>query len=76
MVKAHLILLISLSLSLEEVEMGLIVTYIHLFHGWVAWNSLPVDLRNMSDPKVFGKILKSRLLDSIINDPNYIVNNA
>ena len=30
----------------------------------------------MSDPKVFGKIFKSRLLDSIINDPNYIVNNA
>ena len=59
MVKAHLILLISLSLSLEEVEMGLIVTYIHLNqrtskipiilvqkHGIV----LPVDLRNMSDP--------------------------
>ena len=44
--------------------------------GTKAWNSLPVDLRNMSDPKVFGKIFKSRLLDSIINDPNYIVNNA
>ena len=44
--------------------------------GAKAWNSLPVDLRNMSDPKVFGKIFKSRLLDSIINDPNYIVNNA
>ena len=44
--------------------------------GTKAWNSLPVDLRNMSDPKVFGKIFKSRLLDSIINNPNYIVNNA
>ena len=44
--------------------------------GAKAWNSLPVDLRNMSDPKVFGKHFKSRLLDSIINDPNYIVNNA
>ena len=30
----------------------------------------------MSDPKVFGKIFESLLLDSIINDPNYIVNNA
>ena len=60
MVKAHLILLISLSLYLEEVEMGLIVTYIHLnqkkfyYLGAKAWNSLPIDLRNMSDPKVFG----------------------
>ena len=85
MVKAHLILLISLSLSLEEVAMGLIVTYIHLnqktftnfyYLGAKAWNSLPIDLRNMSDPKVFGKNFKSRLLDSVINDPNYIVNNA
>ena len=23
--------------------------------GAKAWNSLPIDLRNMSDPKVFGK---------------------
>ena len=30
----------------------------------------------MSDPKVFGKHFKSRLLDSVVNDPNYIVNNA
>ena len=39
-------------------------------------NSLPIDLRNMSDPKVFGKNFKSRLLDSVINDPSYIINNA
>ena len=44
--------------------------------GAKAWNSLPIDLRNMSDRKVFGKNFKSRLLDSVINDPNYIVNNA
>ena len=25
--------------------------------GAKAWNSLPIDLRNMSDPKVFGKNL-------------------
>ena len=37
---------------------------------------LPINLRNMSDQKVFGKNFKSRLLDSVINDPNYIVNNA
>ena len=30
----------------------------------------------MSDPKLFGKNFKSRLLDSVTNDPNYIVNNA
>ena len=30
----------------------------------------------MSDQKVFGKNFKSCLLDSVINDPNYIVNNA
>ena len=87
MVKAHLILLISLSLSQEEVEMGLIVTYIQYtpksknlknfyYLGAKAWNSLPINLRNMSDQKVFGKNFKSRLLDSVINDPNYIVNNA
>ena len=46
--------------------------------GAKAWNSLPIDLRNISDPKVFGKNFKSRLLDSVINanDSNYIVNNA
>ena len=40
--------------------------------GAKAWNSLPIDLRNMSDPKVFGKHFKSHLLDSVKNDPNYI----
>ena len=44
--------------------------------GAKAWTSLPIDLRNMSDTKVFGKNFKSRLLDSVINDSNYIVNNA
>ena len=44
--------------------------------GAKAWNNLPQDLRNMSDAKLFGKIYKTQLLDSITNDPTYIVNNA
>ena len=44
--------------------------------GAKAWNNLPTDLRNMSDSKVFGKNFKSQLLHSVINDPNYKVNNA
>ena len=44
--------------------------------GAKAWNSLPSELRNMSDAKVFSKNYKAQLLDSIINDPSYIVNNA
>ena len=45
--------------------------------GAKAWNSLPTDLRNMNDPKAFiNNGLKNKLLDSIINNPGYIVNNA
>ena len=40
--------------------------------GAKAWNSSPSDLRNLSDAKNY----KTKLLDSIINDPSYIVNNA
>ena len=44
--------------------------------GAKAWNCLPSDLRNLTDPKVFSKIFKNCLLDSVVSDPNYIVNNA
>ena len=44
--------------------------------GAKAWNCLPSDLRNLTDPKVFSRNFKNRLLDSVVNDPNYIVNNA
>ena len=30
----------------------------------------------MTDPKVFSKNFKNCLLDSVVSDPNYIVNNA
>ena len=40
------------------------------------WNNLPSNLRNKSDAKVFGKIYKTQLLDSITNDQTYVVNNA
>ena len=44
--------------------------------GAKAWNILPPHLRNISDAKVFGKLYKAQILDLIINDPKYIVNNA
>ena len=44
--------------------------------GAKAWNCLPSDLRNLTDPKVFSRNFKNRLLDSVVSDPNYIVNNA
>ena len=44
--------------------------------GAKAWNVLPSNLRNMSDPKAFGKAYKYQVLESIIIDPNYSVNNA
>ena len=44
--------------------------------GAKAWNSLPTDLRNMSDSKAFTNALKNRLLESISNNTNYKVNNA
>ena len=39
-------------------------------------NCLPSDLRNLTDPKVFSKNFKNCLLDSVVSDPNYIVNYA
>ena len=44
--------------------------------GAKAWNCLPSDLRNLTDPKVFSKNFKNCLLDSVVSDPNYKVNNA
>ena len=44
--------------------------------GAKAWNILPSNLRNVNDAKLFGKMYKAQLLDSIVNDPKYYVNNA
>ena len=44
--------------------------------GAKAWNILPTSLRNIEDPKVFGKAYKSNLLESITSNPNYKVNNS
>ena len=37
---------------------------------------LPSDLRNESDAKVFDKMCKTQLLDSITNEKAYVVNNT
>ena len=44
--------------------------------GAKAWNKLPSELRNITDSKVFSKSYKNQLLESLVNDPNYVVNNA
>ena len=44
--------------------------------GAKAWNNLSSSLRNLSDAKVFSNTYKSHLLDSVTNDPAYVVNNA
>ena len=44
--------------------------------GAKAWNILPTSLRNKVDSKVFGKMYKLNLLESINNDSGYVVNNA
>ena len=44
--------------------------------GAKAWNNLPLNLRTMSDPKIFSKLYKTQLLKSITEDPNYAVNNS
>ena len=41
----------------------------------ISMELLTLDLRNLTDPKVFSKNFKNCLLDSV-SDPNYIVNNA
>ena len=48
------------------------------FHylGAKAWNILPTSLRNKDDPKAFGNIYKMNLLESIMEDPNYVGNNS
>ena len=44
--------------------------------GAKAWNILPTTLRNKDDSKVFGKMYKMILLESIENDSGYAVNNS
>ena len=44
--------------------------------GAKAWNNLPQSLRLINDPKIFSKVYKTQLLDSITEDPNYAVNNS
>ena len=44
--------------------------------GAKAWNNLPQRLRLINDPKIFSKVYKTQLLDSITEDPNYAVNNS
>ena len=44
--------------------------------GAKAWNILPTSLRNMEDPKLFGKIYKANLLDSIVSNTRYAINNS
>ena len=44
--------------------------------GAKAWNNLPQNLRSISDPKIFSKVYKTQLLNSITVDPNYTVNNS
>lgn len=44
--------------------------------GAKCWNVLPTNLRSSENVKFFGKIYKVRLLNSIIDDSQYSVNNA
>ena len=44
--------------------------------GAKAWNKLSPELRYVEDCKVFSKSYKNQLLDSIVNDSNYNVNNS
>ena len=44
--------------------------------GTKCWNNLPHDLRDLNDVKMFSKAYKTRLLNSIITDPKYEVNNC
>ena len=44
--------------------------------GAKCWNNIPVELRNLSDIKSFSGTYKQQLLSSVVNDPNYIVDNS
>ena len=44
--------------------------------GTKCWNILPRDLRDLNDVKLFSKAYKTQLLNSIITDPKYEVNNC
>ena len=44
--------------------------------GAKCWNNISVELRNLSDIKSFSGTYKQQLLSSVVNDPNYIVDNS
>ncbi len=44
--------------------------------GAKSWNILPLTLRHLNDPRDFNKAYKAQLLESIVNDNSYLVNNA
>ena len=46
------------------------------FTGAKCWNSVPNKLRNINDHKIFSKIYKQYLLFSILNNPNYKLENS
>ena len=46
------------------------------FQAAKCWNILSPDLREIDDPSKFAKVLKARLLKSVIKDTNYSINNG
>ena len=44
--------------------------------GAKAWNVMPTKMRNLDDPRIFGKKYKAKLLDCITKDKNFSVNNS
>ena len=44
--------------------------------GAKAWNVLPTEMRNLDDPKIFGRKYKAMLLDCITQDEKFSVNNS
>ena len=55
------------------------ICYLHkrfLYLGAKCWNLLPHPLRQAKSAKTFSNLYKSKLLDSIKKDSNYIVDNS
>jgi hypothetical protein len=44
--------------------------------GASCWNNLSPDLRSAQDVQVFSKMYKRTLINSVLNDPQYTINNA
>ena len=44
--------------------------------GAKTWNILPSTLRHLNNPRDFNKAYKARLLEAIVSDNSYLVNNA